>query len=105
MDFEFTQSQKMLARSARDFLERECPKALVREMEVDESGCSSQLQRDMADLGWFGLIFPEKYGGSGADFTDLVVLLEEMGQALLPGPFLSTVVLGGLPILEIGSEE
>jgi len=105
MDFEFTQSQKMLAKSARDFLEKECPKALVREMELDGSGYSSQLQREMADLGWFGLIFPEKYGGAGADFIDLVVLLEEMGRALLPGPFFSTVVLGGLPILELGSEE
>ena len=105
MDFEFTQSQKILRKTARDFLERECPKTLVREMEADDKGYSPQLQRKMADLDWFGLISPENYGGTGGDFIDLMVLLEEMGRALLPGPFFSTVVLGGLPILEIGSEE
>jgi len=105
MDFELTQSQKMLSKTARDFLERECPKALVREMETDDKGYSPQLERKMADLGWFGLVFPEEYGGSGGDFTDLLVLLEEMGRALLPSIFFPTVVLGGLPILEIGSEE
>lgn len=105
MDFELTQSQKMLSKTARDFLERECPKTLVREMETDDKGYSPQLERKMADLGWFGLVFPEEYGGSGGDFTDLLVLLEEMGRALLPSIFFPTVVLGGLPILEIGSEE
>ncbi len=105
MDFEFAESQKILGRTARDFLERECPKTLVREMETDNKGDSPQLQRKMADLGWFGLVFPEEYGGGGGSFMDLLVLLEEMGRALLPGPFFSTVVLGGLPILEIGSEE
>ncbi len=105
MDFEFTESQKILKRTARNFLERECPKTLVREMEQDEKGYSPQLQRKMVDLGWFGLAFPEEYGGGGGSFMDLLVLLEEMGRALLPGLFFSTVVLGGLPILEIGSEE
>jgi alkylation response protein AidB-like acyl-CoA dehydrogenase len=105
MDFELTQSQKMLSKTARDFLERECPKALVREMEADDRGYSPQLERKMADLGWFGLVFPEKYGGSGGDFVDLMVLLEEMGRALLPSIFFPTVVLGGLSILKVGSEE
>ena len=61
MDFEFTETQKILKKSARDFLESECPSTLVREMELDERGYSPQLQRKIADLGWFGLIFPEKY--------------------------------------------
>jgi alkylation response protein AidB-like acyl-CoA dehydrogenase len=104
MDFEFTDSQKIIASTTRDFLKKECPKMLVRQMEQDESGYSPELHRKMADLGWFGIVFPEKYGGAGGDFLDLLVLLEEMGRALLPDPFFATVVLGGLPILEIGSE-
>jgi len=52
-----------------------------------------------------GLVFPEKYGGGGMSFLDLSVLLEEMGYACLPAPFLATVVLGGLSIMDIGSEE
>jgi alkylation response protein AidB-like acyl-CoA dehydrogenase len=59
----------------------------------------------MAELGWMGLAFPGKYGGGDMSFLDLAVLLEEMGRACLPGPFFSTVVLGGLSILDIGSEE
>jgi alkylation response protein AidB-like acyl-CoA dehydrogenase len=105
MDFGFTESQEMLRRTARNFLERECPKALVREMETDCRGYSPNLNRMMADLGWFGLIFPEKYGGDEADFMDLLILQEEIGRFLVPGTFFPTVVLGGLPILEIGTEE
>jgi alkylation response protein AidB-like acyl-CoA dehydrogenase len=59
----------------------------------------------MAELGWMGLPFPEKYGGGGGSFLDLVVLLEAMGYNVVPGPFFSTVVLGGMTILAAGNEE
>jgi len=52
-----------------------------------------------------GLIFPETYGGSGLDMVDLVVVLEEMGRGVLPGPFFSTVLLGGIAIADGGTEE
>ena len=54
--------------------------------------------------GWMGLIIPEKYGGTGMNICELVVLLEEFGRALVPGPFISTVVLGGVPIMEAGTD-
>ena len=104
MDFTFSKEQKLLRQSIRDFLTRECESTLVREMEEDERGYTPELWRGMADLGWTGLIFPEKYGGTEGDFLDLVVMMEEMGRACLPGPFFSTVVLGGLTILEAGNE-
>ncbi len=104
MDFSFSETQEMLRRSARDFLKAECPKKLVKDMAEDEKGYPPELWRKMADLGWMGLVFPEKYGGDDGNFLDLVVLLEEMGRACLPGPFLSTV-LGGLAILEVGNEQ
>jgi len=104
MDLSFNESQEMLRRSARDFFQKECPKSLVREMEKDERGYPPELWQKMAGLGWMGLIFPEKYDGVGGDFLDLVVLLEEMGRACLPAPFLPTV-LGGMFILEAGTEE
>jgi len=90
---------------ARDFLTNKCPKTLVKEMEIDEKGYSPQLWKEMVELGWMGLAFPEKYGGAGMTFLDMAILLEEMGRACLPGPFFSSVILGGLPILEFGSEE
>jgi len=105
MDLSFSEEQEMLWKSARDFLADKCEKTLVREMEEDERGYVPELWQEMADLGWVGLPFPEKYGGGGFTFLDLVVLLEEMGRACLPGPFVSTVVLGGMPVAEFGTEE
>ena len=105
MDFELGEGQVMLKTSARDFLEKECPKELVRDMIEDERGYSPVLWKTMADLGWLGLTFPEEYGGAGSSFLDLAVLLEECGRALLPGPFIPTVVLAGHPILAAGNEQ
>jgi alkylation response protein AidB-like acyl-CoA dehydrogenase len=104
VDPRLSEEQEILRKSARDFLTEKCPKSLVREMERDEKGYSPELWREMADLGWMGLAFPEEYGGGGMSFLDLAILLEEMGRALLPGPFFSTVILGGLPILDIGTD-
>lgn len=104
MNFGLSEEQEMLRKAARDFLDEKCPKTLVREMEEDEKGYSPELWREMAQLGWMGLVFPEKYTGSDMSFLDLSVLLEEMGRACLPGPFFPTVVLGGLTILDAGSE-
>ena len=105
MDIGLSEEQEILKASARDFLARECPKKLVKELDESDKGYSPELWRKMAELGWMGLVFPEEYDGSGGAFRDLVVLLEEMGYNILPGPFFSTIVLGGLPILKAGSEE
>ena len=105
MDFNLTEEQEILRTVARDVLTAECPTKLVREMAKDEKGHPLHLWQQMAEAGWMGLIIPQEYGGAGGSFLDLIVLLEEMGRALLPGPFFPTVVLGGLPIFEIGSEE
>lgn len=105
MDLGFSEEQEMLRKTARDFLETECPSTLVKEMAEDEQGYTSGLWGKMAELGWMGLALPEEYDGMGMSFLDLAVLLEEMGRACLPGPFFSTVVLGGLTILEAGNEE
>jgi len=105
MDFDLGEEQVMLKTSARDFLEKECPRKLVRDMMEDERGHSPELWRKMARLGWQGLAFPEEYGGVGSSFLDLVVLLEEMGRALVPGPFVPSVVHAGRTILTAGTEE
>src|SRR5262245_21916571 len=104
MDFGFSEEQEMLRSSARDFLANEAPMTFVRAMMEDEVGFTGELWKKMAELGWLGLVLPEQYGGSGLDFVDLVVVLEEMGRAVLPGPFFSTVALGGVAILEGGSD-
>ncbi|MBM4462762.1 MAG: acyl-CoA dehydrogenase [Chloroflexi bacterium] len=105
MNLGLSEEQQMLQKSARDFFEKECPKSLVREMARSEAGHDPQLWQKMAGLGWMGLAFPDACGGSGGSFLDLVILLEEMGRACLPGPYFSTVVLCGLTIVDAGSEE
>jgi alkylation response protein AidB-like acyl-CoA dehydrogenase len=104
VDPRLSEEQELLKKSARDFLTEKCPKKFVREMETDEKGYSPELWREIADLGWLGLVFPEKYGGGEMTFLDLAILLEEMGRVCLPGPFFSTVILGGLPIMDIGTD-
>jgi alkylation response protein AidB-like acyl-CoA dehydrogenase len=104
MDFGFSEEQEMLRKSARDFLAKEAPMTWVRRMMEDDRGFEDGQWKKMAELGWMGLILPEQYGGSGLDFVDLVVILEEMGRAVLPGPFFSTVILGGVALAEGGSE-
>lgn len=104
MDFSLTKDQKLIRDTARDFLKKECTSDLVREMERDEKGYPSTLWQKMAELGWLGLIYPAKYGGSDGNFMELTVLLEEMGRYLACVPFLPTVILGGLPILYGGTE-
>ena len=105
MDLGLSEEQGLLKNAARDFLEKECPDTFVREMEEDERGYTPEFWQMMAKQGWQGIIIPEQYGGTGMTFTDLIVLLEEFGRALVPGPFISTVVLGAMPILEAGTEE
>ncbi len=104
MDFGFSQEQEMLRATARKFLENECPSSFVREMMDDPAGSTPELWQKLAEQGWLSLIYPEAYGGAGLGFVDLVVLMEEMGRVVLPGPYFSTVLLGGLTILEAGSE-
>ena len=104
MDLGLSEVQQMLKSSAQEFLSRECPLTLVRAMEEDPRGYTDELWRQIVGLGWTGLVFPEQYGGTGGDFLDLAVLLEEMGRSLVPSPFFSTVVLGGLTVLDAGTD-
>src|SRR5947199_9752372 len=104
MDCGFSEEQEMLRTSAVDCLSSECPRTSVRRMVEEDRGFTAAQWRKMAELGWMGLVLPERYGGAGLDFVDMVVVLEEMGRVVLPGPFFSTAVLGGVALLEGGSE-
>ena len=105
MDFDFSEDQVMIRDSARRFLEKECPKDKIRELKEDEKGYDPELWSRMAEMGWMGLILPEEYEGTGMNFFDLTILMEEMGRNILPAPFFDTVALCSLPILEYGTSE
>jgi acyl-CoA dehydrogenase len=105
MDFDFSPEQYSLRDEARRFLEQQCPTSHVREFIDDPAGWSRDLWKQMADLGWMALPFPEEYGGLGQSFLDLVLLLGELGRAVAPVPYLPSVVWAGQTILHHGSDE
>jgi len=105
MNFGFSDEQELLRATARKFLENECTSAFVRQRMEEAAGVTDEFWTKLAEQGWLGLVYPEQYGGSGLGFVDLTVLMEEMGRVVMPGPYLSTVLLGGLTILESGSAE
>lgn len=102
MDFGLNEEQKALQNAVREFLTKEA-KSIARETEDSEEGYSPELWKKMANLGWMGVSFPEEYGGTGGNFVDLVVLLEEMGKMLVPGPFIPSVICSGHVILKYGN--
>src|SRR5206468_4492184 len=104
MNFGFSEEQELLRSTARKFFENECPSEMVRRLMDTPEGMAPALWTKLAEQGWTGLILPEAYDGMGLGLVDLVVLLEEMGRTVVPGPYFSTVLLGGLAILEAGSE-
>jgi alkylation response protein AidB-like acyl-CoA dehydrogenase len=104
MDIGFTEEQELLRASARRFLENECPTAFVRERMAEPAAVTDAFWRKLSDQGWFGILYPEEAGGSALGLVDMTVLMEEMGRAVMPGPFFSTILLGGSAILEAGSQ-
>ncbi|MBM4462766.1 MAG: acyl-CoA dehydrogenase [Chloroflexi bacterium] len=103
MDFELNDEQEMLRKSARDFLESECPKSVVKQLEESDSGYSPQLWKKMAQLGWMGILIPEEYGGVGWTLIEEAILFEEFGRAAMPGPMFATLT-GTLVVLESAAE-
>ncbi|HXJ83644.1 MAG TPA: acyl-CoA dehydrogenase family protein [Candidatus Methylomirabilis sp.] len=104
MNFGFNEEQELLRSTARKFFENECPSTVVRTLMESAPAMTPELWAKLAEQGWLGLVYPEAYDGMGLGLVDLVVLMEEMGRAVVPGPYFSTVLLGGLAILEAGSE-
>src|SRR5579872_6447709 len=102
MDFAFSEEQEMLRGSARDFLAKECTPKVVRRLMAGEDAYDPGLWKKVSNLGWTALGIPERYGGVGT-FLDLVVVLEEAGRALLPGPFFATMGLAVPVLLEAGT--
>lgn len=102
-----SEEQELLRRSAREFAAARFDIGQLRAYRDagDPLGYSRTLWRQMAELGWTGILFPEAYGGLGLGYAELGVVLEELGRRLLPQPFLSTVLLAGNAILRGGSEE
>jgi alkylation response protein AidB-like acyl-CoA dehydrogenase len=105
MDFTPSSSQQLLVATARDVLRRHCPPETVQRLALDERGFDAALWRRMAELGWPGLLIPGDLGGSEGSLLDVVLLVEEMGRAGLPGPFVASAVVATSLLLGAGSAE
>src|ERR1700756_686285 len=105
MQFGLSESQQMLKDNARKFFAGECPMEEVRRLMETATAYDEPLWKKMAEQGYTGIIFPEEYGGVGLGKVELILLMEEAGRALLPGPFYATVVLGGSVIDAVATPE
>jgi alkylation response protein AidB-like acyl-CoA dehydrogenase len=103
MDIGFSEEQELLRETARKFLDAACTTRFVRERMATAEAMTPEFWTQLAGQGWLGITYPEEDGGAGLGLIDLVVLMEEMGRAVVPGPYLATVLLGGAAIREAGS--
>ncbi len=104
MDFGFSDDQEMLRGSIHDYLRQEAPPSYARAMTDDAMGTTEKVWRGVSALGWLGLNIPERFGGSELGLLDLVILMEETGSVVFPGPLMSTAGLGTQAILAAATE-
>jgi alkylation response protein AidB-like acyl-CoA dehydrogenase len=95
MQFGLNENQVMLRDSAREFFTGECPMAFVRRISESSTAHDAALWAKFAAQGYTGIIFDEACGGVGLGVVELILLMEEAGRALVPGPLFSTVALAG----------
>jgi alkylation response protein AidB-like acyl-CoA dehydrogenase len=105
MDLSLNEHQRILEQSVRSFIERRAARSKIVALQGSELGYEPETWKTIAELGWLGLLIPERYGGSGASLTDAAVLYQEFGRGPLPGPFFSSGVLSAMILLEAGTEE
>ena len=106
MSLVLSEEQALLKETASEFVQEKCPVTHLREMRdtKDATGFSRALWKEMAELGWAGILLPEAYGGAELGLAELGVVMEECGRTLAPYPFLSTVVLGATAVERGGSD-
>ena len=104
MNFDFSDDQKMLRDQARKFLDEKCTKKAVREvLNTAARSHDAALWKGVAEQGWLGVAIPEEHGGLGLGGLELCVLAEEVGRAVAPIPFSSTIYFFAEAILASGS--
>ena len=104
MDITISKTQQNIALEARRFLKKECQSEYVQKMYKDARGMTDELWQKMAEMDWMAMRIPETFGGMGMEQIDMSLLLEEMGRAVVPGPFFSTVILAGETIMAAGTD-
>ncbi|WP_027582119.1 acyl-CoA dehydrogenase family protein [Bradyrhizobium sp. Ai1a-2] len=104
MNFDFSDEQKQMRDEARKFLSEQCPPKAVRTVLDGKAAYDKALWKGLAEMGFLGVAIPEQFGGAGAGHLELCVIAEEMGRALAPVPFSSTVYLAAEALMLAGSD-
>jgi acyl-CoA dehydrogenase len=104
MNFDFSDDLKALREQARKFLRERCPTATVRRVLEGPEPYDLALWKEIGAMGWTGAAIPEALGGAGLGHLGLCVLAEELGAALAPTPFSSSIYLAAEAIMLAGSE-
>jgi acyl-CoA dehydrogenase len=104
MNFEFSDDQKALGAQARRYLADKCPPAAVRAILEGSEPYDKALWKGLAEMGFLGVVVPEEYGGLGLSYLELCLIAEELGRALAPVPFSSSVFLATEFLLVAGSD-
>ena len=105
MNFEFSDDQKQLRDQARRYLAEHSPPKAVRAVLEGKAPYDKALWKGLAEMGFLGVAIPEEFGGAGAGHLELCVIAEEMGRALAPVPFSSTIYLAAEAIMLAGNAE
>jgi alkylation response protein AidB-like acyl-CoA dehydrogenase len=104
MDLTLTEDQRLIQSTARELLDSRAAAAGARAVAGNPAGYSAHLWKEITELGWTGLAFPEENGGVGEGFLELCLVIEELGRARVPTPLVPTVACCGMPILRHGTE-
>src|ERR1700727_2378991 len=105
VNFAFTEEQEELRKAVRRFMDDKSPETEVRRLMETTEGYDPAVWKQMAEqLGLQGLAIPEDFGGSGYTYVELIVVLEEMGRALLCAPYFSSVALAANLLLVSGDD-
>jgi len=102
MDLSFSPSQQLLQQSARALLQQRCPIERVQELALDPRGFAADLWKEIATLGWPGLLVPTELGGSGGSVGDALALVEELGRACFPSPFIGSAIVATTALTTAG---
>jgi len=103
MDFEITPEQKLLAETVATFVKQRSPVARFRKLRAAREPWDPEVWAHMGELGWLSVPVPEAAGGFGGSMVDAAIVLEGLGKALAPEPYLASVVLAGLALAHAGS--
>jgi alkylation response protein AidB-like acyl-CoA dehydrogenase len=103
MNFDLSDEQKLLVDTAASFAKKQSPLTRLRALRRDPIGWTREVWQQMGEFGWIAVAFPEEVGGLGGSFTDIALILEQLGATLVPEPLIAALI-AGFPVLRLGSD-